>query len=95
MFRLNRNEQKTNRNSLIGSKFLYFLQKIKSLSVFSVFFIFFSFFSLFRNRDYISIFQYLYTNMGLHFFFFLLLFLTHGRYMKKKEIYVPENEQYT
>ncbi len=28
MFRLNRNKQKTNRNSLIGSIFCYFLQKI-------------------------------------------------------------------
>ncbi len=44
MFRLNRNKQKTNRNSLIGSIFFYFLQKILS---FSGFFWFFWFFRLF------------------------------------------------
>jgi hypothetical protein len=41
MFWLNQNKQKTNRNSLIGSIFWYFLQKIR---VFPVFFDFFSFF---------------------------------------------------
>ncbi len=42
MFRLNRNKQETNRNSLIGSIFCYFLQKMQS---FSYFFRFFSCFS--------------------------------------------------
>jgi hypothetical protein len=57
MFRLNRNKQKTNRNSLIGSIFCNFLQKIYGFFGFFVFFRFFSrffrfflgFFSLFRN----------------------------------------------
>jgi hypothetical protein len=40
MFRLNRNKQNTNRNSLIGSIFCYFLQKIRFFIVF---------FGLFRN----------------------------------------------
>ncbi len=44
MFRLNQNKQKTNQKSLIGSIFLYFLQKIQS---FSGFFVFQSFFSVF------------------------------------------------
>jgi hypothetical protein len=38
MFRLNRNKQKTNRNSLIGSIFCYFLQKIVGFSRFFRFF---------------------------------------------------------
>ncbi len=39
MFRLNQNKQKTNQNSLIGSIFCYFLQKIQGFSgFFSVFF---------------------------------------------------------
>ncbi len=47
MFRLNRNKQKTKRDSLIGSIICYFLQKIQD---FFVFFFFFSvFFCLFRN----------------------------------------------
>jgi hypothetical protein len=59
---LNRNKQETNRNSLIGSTFCYFLQKMQSFSgfidffrffrffsVFSVFSFFFGFFDLFRN----------------------------------------------
>jgi hypothetical protein len=46
MFRLNRNKQKTNRNSLIGSIFCYLLQKMYS---FSGFFRFFSFFSVFSD----------------------------------------------
>jgi hypothetical protein len=41
MFRLNRNNQKTNRNSLIGSIFCNFLQEIYG------FFVFFSIFSIF------------------------------------------------
>ncbi len=59
MFRLNRNKQKTKRNSLIGSIFCYFLQTILGFSgffpyiqffcFFFVFFVFFVFFSLFRN----------------------------------------------
>ncbi len=36
MFRLNRNKQKTNWNSLIGSIFCYFLQKFSFFSIFSV-----------------------------------------------------------
>jgi hypothetical protein len=38
MFRLNRNKQKTNRNSLIGSIYCNFLQKIDGFFDFSVFF---------------------------------------------------------
>ncbi len=38
MFRLNRNKQDTNRNSLIGSIFCYFLQKKESFSDFYRFF---------------------------------------------------------
>ncbi len=54
MFRMNRNKQKTNRNSFIGSIFCYFLQKILGFSVFSLSFFdflrFFQvFFDLFRN----------------------------------------------
>ena len=45
MFRLKRNKQKTNQNSLIGSIFCYFLQKILGFSGFSGFFEFFRFFS--------------------------------------------------
>ncbi len=44
MFRLNRNKQKTNRNSLIGSIFCYFLQNIQG---FSGFFRFFQFLPIF------------------------------------------------
>jgi hypothetical protein len=44
MFRLNRNKQKTNQNSLIGSILCYFLQKIYGFSVFFRFSIFFCFF---------------------------------------------------
>ncbi len=47
MFRLNRNKQKTNRNSLKGSIFCNFLKKIYGFSVFSVFFSVFSIFSVF------------------------------------------------
>jgi hypothetical protein len=51
MFRLNRNKQKTNRNSLIGSIFCNFLQKIYCffrffLGFFLVFSIFFSIFTV-------------------------------------------------
>ncbi len=46
MFRLNRNKQKTNRNSLKGSIFSNFLQKIYSFFNFSVFSGFFSVFSV-------------------------------------------------
>jgi hypothetical protein len=57
MFQLNRNKQKTNRNSLIESIFCNFLQKIYGFFVFFVFFGFFlgffgfflGFFGLFRN----------------------------------------------
>jgi len=57
MFRLNRNKQKTNRNSLIGSIFCNFLQKIYGFFGFFGFFRFFlgffgfflGFFGLFRN----------------------------------------------
>ncbi len=50
MFRLNQNKQKTNRNSLIGSIFCYFLHKIQGFSGFFRFFSFFSFFfGLFQN----------------------------------------------
>jgi hypothetical protein len=50
MFRLNRNKQKTNRNSLIGSIFCNFLQKIYVFFGFFGFFGFFlGFFGLFRN----------------------------------------------
>jgi hypothetical protein len=50
MFRLNRNKQEINRNSLIGSIFCYILQKIMGFPVFFQFFRFFSaFFGLFRN----------------------------------------------
>jgi hypothetical protein len=57
MFRLNKNKQKTNRNSLIGSIFYYFYRKFmvspvfcffRFYFVFSFFFVFFRFFSLFR-----------------------------------------------
>ncbi len=41
-FRLNQNKQKTNLNSLIGSIFCYFLQKIKGFPGFFHFFPFFS-----------------------------------------------------
>jgi hypothetical protein len=44
MFRLNRNKQKTNRNSLIGSIFWYFFRKFMVFPVFS----FFCLFRLFR-----------------------------------------------
>ncbi len=54
MFRLNRNKQKTNRNSLIGSIFCNFLQKIYGFfgffGFFSVFSIFFSVFSVLFER---------------------------------------------
>jgi hypothetical protein len=47
---LNRNKQKTNRNSLIGSIFCFFLTENLGLSRFLWFFTFFSvFFGLFRN----------------------------------------------
>ena len=54
MFRLNRNQQKTNRNSLIGSIFCNFLQKIYGFFGFFGFFLgffgfFLGFFGLFRN----------------------------------------------
>jgi hypothetical protein len=50
MFRLNRNKQKTNRNSLTGSIFCHFLQKIYGFFGFFRFFSrFFRFFGLFRN----------------------------------------------
>ncbi len=59
MFRLNRNKQETNRNSLIGSIFCTFYRKCRVFPVFkvffsffsdfSVFFVFFVFFGLFRN----------------------------------------------
>jgi hypothetical protein len=54
MFRLNRNKQKTNRNSLIGSIFCNYLQKIYGfLGFFRVFLPFFGFFlgffGFFRN----------------------------------------------
>jgi hypothetical protein len=47
MFRLNRNKQKTNRNSLIGSIFCNFLQKIFGFLVFRFFRFFSVFFSVF------------------------------------------------
>ncbi len=47
MFRLNRNKQKTNRNSLIGSIFCNFLQKIYGFFGFFVFFLVFPVFSFF------------------------------------------------
>jgi hypothetical protein len=50
MFRLNRNKQKTNQNSLIGRIFCNFLQKFRvSRFFFFIFFHFFGFFGLFRN----------------------------------------------
>ncbi len=51
MFRLNRNKQKTNRNSLIRSIFCHFLQKIQCIPGFFRFFfsVFSFFFGLFRN----------------------------------------------
>jgi hypothetical protein len=53
MFRLNRNKQKTNRNSLIASKFCYFFYRKFSFFFFFLFFLFFFvylfFFGLFRN----------------------------------------------
>ncbi len=48
MFRLNRNKQKTNRNSLIGSIFCYFLKEKLVFFRFFLFFFFFFFFSLFQ-----------------------------------------------
>jgi hypothetical protein len=57
MFRLNRNKQETNGNSLIGSIFCYILQKMYSFSdffrffsgFFSDFFVFFGFFVCFED----------------------------------------------
>ncbi len=45
MFRLNRNKQTTNRNSLIGSIFCYFFQKIYGFSGFLIFFVCFGCFA--------------------------------------------------
>jgi hypothetical protein len=67
MFRLNRNKQKTNRNSLIGSIFCNFLQKIYGFfgffrffsvfsSVFSVF-RFFSRFFRFVSKQFVSVYR--------------------------------------
>ncbi len=60
MFRLNRNKQKTNRNSLIGSIFCYFYRKFK---VFPVFFQFFRFCFWF-----VSVVLLLYQNRGFQCF---------------------------
>ncbi len=49
IFRLNRNKQKTIRNSLIGSIFCSFYRKFMVFSFFSVFFGFFSVFSFFSR----------------------------------------------
>jgi hypothetical protein len=55
-------------NSLIGSIFFYLYRKFRVFPFFC-FFHFFGFFGLFRNRGYISLFQYLYTNKGFLLFF--------------------------
>ncbi len=68
MFRFNRNKQKTNRNSLIGSIFWNVLQNIYGFfgffrffpiffSVFSVFFRFFSRFFRFVSKQFVSVFR--------------------------------------
>ena len=68
MFRLNRNKQKTNRNSLIGSIFCNFLQKIYGFFGFFRFFLgffvfflgFFGFFSRFFrfvSKQFVSVFR--------------------------------------
>ena len=67
MFRLNRNKQKTNRNSLIESIFCYFLQKIQVFSGFFRFFKFLSFFRFFRifrfvSKQFVSVVSLLYRN---------------------------------
>jgi hypothetical protein len=65
MFRFNRNKQKTNRNSLIGSIFCYFLPKFRVFLVFSVFsFFFFVFFISFRfaSKQFVSVVSLLYQN---------------------------------
>jgi hypothetical protein len=54
--------------------FLFFTENVEFFRFFC-FFVFFVFFGLFRNRGYISLFQYLYTNKGfLHFFLFATIF---------------------
>jgi hypothetical protein len=50
MFRLNRNKQKTNRNSLIGSIFCYFFRKCRVFPVFWFFAV--VVLLLFRNREF-------------------------------------------
>ncbi len=68
MFRLNRNKQKTNQNSMIGSIFCYFLQKIQGFSGFSVFsffcvfFVFFVFFQ-FVSKQFVSVVSTFYTEI--------------------------------
>jgi hypothetical protein len=60
MFRLNRNKQKTNRNSFIGSIFCNFLQKIYGFFGFFGFFRFFRFFSRFFrffSKQFVSVFR--------------------------------------
>ncbi len=70
MFRLNQNKQKTNRNSLIGSIFCYFLQKMSSFSGFFVFIVLFPVFSVFSvfsffqfvSKQFVSVVSLLYQN---------------------------------
>ncbi len=67
MFRLNRNKQKTNRNSLVGCIFCYFYRKFRVFPVFSVFsvvFVFFHFFRFFRvvSKHFVSVVSLLYRN---------------------------------
>ncbi len=67
MFRLNRNKQKTNRNSLIGSMFSNFLQKMYGFfGFFGFFLVFFGFFCFFRffsrffrfvSKQFVSVFR--------------------------------------
>ena len=60
MFRLNRNKQKINRNSLIGSIVCNFLQKFMVFSVFFSVFWFFRFFSRFFrfvSKQFVSVFR--------------------------------------
>jgi hypothetical protein len=47
MFRLNRNKQKSNRNSFIGAYFAIFYRKFRVFPIFSFFFLFFGFFQFF------------------------------------------------
>jgi hypothetical protein len=61
MFRLNRNKQKTNRNSLTGSKFCYFFTENVVFSGLFRFFVFFGFYR-FVSKQFVSVVSLLYQN---------------------------------